>query len=344
MKRVLVALLLVAMMVPAFADDASVLPAGVVRAYLVGANNSFDQAYDADGKLQDADKVTVMNIGGAIELGATDQISAAIQWAPGWNVTSEVENNDLVSLEGPLDLFVGAKALILGPSGYIPNDMFRFSAATGVMIPLTKTDWTAEAENLLTDKEFSQGSGSKETLGLGWRLYFDYIFNDMFFINLYNETIFYPETETNDLTTAATQYQTAAGKASAQSIVIDPATGVKDYTVTYGYKATFEVEPQFTYPVSDTLDVKVGVPFNYTMSPEYSFEYDLIAVGALSASTGETVVEAKSLLKVSPSFSAFLKAPLPVEFKVGYSLPLLGENDYAASTLVLQAKFYAKLW
>ena len=55
---------------------------------------------------------------GAIEFGVTDWMSAAVQWAPGWNVWSEFDNpgiwlDDNAGTNGPFDVFAGAKIQVL---------------------------------------------------------------------------------------------------------------------------------------------------------------------------------------------------------------------------------------
>lgn len=324
MKKLALLLLALAIVAPLFADDAKVLPAGVLRTTISAAYNSFDEVYDSDGEAQDAGfEASIFNVGGAVEFGATEQITVAVQWAPGYNVSSSFSEdpiglaaNDKANYNGPLDLFIGAKTQILGPNGFVPNDMMRFAAAAGVTVPLKETDWEEEFDNYSAGDDYNLGSGSKEVLGVGFRLYYDYIVNKMFFINLYNETIFYPETETSNQDTALSQ------ALSAQPI--------EDVKVAYGYKATFELEPNFTYPVNETLDITGTLQATYTMSPNIEVE-------------GEEVEDTESnFFKLTPNVSAFMKAPLPLEFKAGYSIPVSGLNTQVASTFIFQLKSYLK--
>jgi hypothetical protein len=37
-----------------------------------------------------------------------------------------------------------------------------------------------------------------------------------------------------------------------------------------------------------------------------------------------------------------MKSPLPIEFKLGYTYPILGENANVLNTVVAQIKAYAK--
>jgi hypothetical protein len=50
-----------------------------------------------------------------------------------------------------------------------------------------------------------------------------------------------------------------------------------------------------------------------------------------------------SVLKLAPSVTAFLtRAPLPLEFKLGYSFPVMGVRVPATNALTFQAKAYFK--
>ncbi|WP_319559027.1 hypothetical protein [Marispirochaeta sp.] len=324
MKKLALLLLALAIVIPAFADDAKVLPAGVLRTTISAAYNMFDEAYDADGDAEDFDggKVSVFNMGGALEYGATDQITIALQWAPGYNIYSSIEDdpmggtNDKANINGPLDLFIGAKAQIMGPNGFVQNEMMRLAAAAGILVPLKNTDWEEEFDNYSAGDDYNMGSGSNEVLGIGFRLFYDYLVNQNFYINLYNETIFFPEAETSNQYTAYSQAMTAQP--------------IEDVKVAYGYKSTFEVEPSYTHPVNTTLDVTGSLPITYIITPDMEIEGDAV---------DDT---ASSFLKMTPYVSAFFKSGLPFELKAGYSIPLMGKSTEKASTLIFQFKSYLK--
>ena len=55
--------------------------------------------------------------------------------------------------------------------------------------------------------------------------------------------------------------------------------------------------------------------------------------------------DASYLLTISPNASAFIVTPLiPIEFKVSYGFPLMGENANASRTFVIQFKSYMKFY
>ncbi|WP_321991067.1 hypothetical protein [Marispirochaeta aestuarii] len=322
MKKLALLLLALAIVIPAFADDAKVLPAGVLRTTIAAVYNTFDEEYDEDGDKVDATngKVAVFNLGAALEYGITDQITLALQWTPGYNFYSDIEDLDDADVNGAQDLFIGAKAQFLGPNGFVPNDQMRFAAAAGVLVPLKSTDWKEEFENRLAGDEYNTGSGSREVIGLGFRLYYDYLVNKNFFVNLYNETIFFPEQETNTFEYAAVQW--LAGGMNTDAI--------EDVKYAYGYKTTFEIEPVYTHPVNEKLDITGSLPFNYVMTPDIEIDGT------------EQDDSATSFLKMTPYVAAFFKTTMPFELKAGYSIPLMGKNNSVASTVVFQFKSYLK--
>ncbi len=81
------------------------------------------------------------------------------------------------------------------------------------------------------------------------------------------------------------------------------------------------------------LRLGAGLPVTFTMSPE--LKVDDVA----QADTNSY------LLTVSPNVSLFLlKSFIPMEFKLGYTLPLLGKNNFASNSLVLQVKLYLRFY
>ena len=313
MKKFLVLLLVLAALAPAFADDAKVLPKGVLRLTFVFASNSFDQSYDPDGEAQNSDygKVTALALGTALEYGVTDQIAAAVQWTPAYVISSSFENDPVptsdANANGLADLFIGAKVQVIGANGFIPNEMIRLAFAAGALVPLDNPDWPGEVAKALSAEDYKASSPSNQAMGLGFRAYFDWVLSKMFYLNLYNQSIFYlPVTKSqfNPFDTTEHEYK-------------------------YGYKLTFETEPHFDYSFSDKVSLSAGVPVTFTMTPEVVVD-----------GTGNG--KPTHILTVSPSASVFVMAFIPFELKAGYTLPLLGKNADAASTLVFQLKTFLK--
>jgi hypothetical protein len=333
MKKIVTLLVLLAVACSfVMADDALTLPAKVIRVYATGALATVKQEYDGSGKAQDKlpGNITAINVGAAVEYGVTDWISAAVQWAPGYNVYSKVDATgyDKANLADAADLFVGAKFQIVGPQAPVKNDMFRFAVAPGVKFPLGTVDWKKQYENYTGGDDFLLSAADKHTFGAGGRVYFDYVINEMFFLNLYSEFIYYPMA-VDIIDTGLKGYGTVSSVQGG-----DP---TYNPTVKYGYDLTLEFEPHFGTMIGDGLKLSAGVPFTYTMEPKTEVSGDTYSL------VGFATTPAESLLTIGPNASLFFqKAALPFEVKVGYTLPLMGENSNATNTLVLQLKAYAK--
>jgi hypothetical protein len=331
MKKIGIFLLLFAVAVSTFADDALVLPKGVIRIYVTGAFAMAKEGWDQDGEKQDLDEESIraLNFGGAVEYGVTDWISAAVQWAPGWNVWSSFYEAtaadaplDTATVNGPADIFAGAKIQLIGENAPLANEMFRLAFAPGVKIPLPSPDWEEQGKDLAKGDPWKITAADKHTLGVGARAYFDYVFSEMIYFNLYGEFIYYPIAKTyEDLG----YIEWATVQALKGAALPYP----EEYD--FGYDLTLEAEPHFETMIADGVRLGAGVPVTFFMTPEPKVD-----------GTAQTD-EDSYLLTVAPNLSLFLmKFPVPLEFKIGYTLPLLGKNEMAANIIVLQVKTYLK--
>ena len=312
-----------------FADDAKVMPARIGRFYLAPNFSFANGAYNKDGDKQsfeDDGSIKVFNLGFALEYGITKWITGALQWAPGWTIWSDISSaapagiqsaatgqittpfDGDITTNGVADLFLGAKIQIIGPAAPVQTDMFRLAIAPGLAIPLPGPDFSDEVENAMKGDKAKFSTMDKHTLGAGGRFYFDYNIGKYFFINLYNETLFYPiKKDLNKdgpnlailketiLTTAydAGYYgvlgpilagggtPTAAEMAAAKTTGDTYRAGTKAYTdklegeVNYKYRLTFEIEPALSMPLSDgALVLGAGLPVNYVFSPAYDYSVD----------------------------------------------------------------------
>ncbi|MCL2129305.1 MAG: hypothetical protein FWH35_03015 [Treponema sp.] len=327
MKKVLLfGLALLLLSTALFADDAKVMPMRVGRFYLAPTFSFAPGAYDADGKYQKYDdgSVKLFNLGFALEYGIINWITAAVQWAPGVTVWSDVSsaapasvdsllplvNKDFAPLatskpldgdltaNGVADLFVGFKFQIVGSAAPVKTEMFRFAIAPGIKIPLPGPDFDDEVENALAGDKAKFSKMDNHSLGVGGRVYFDYNINEKFFINLYNETLFYPiKQDLNKdgpnlailketvLTTAydlgyaltfnATKNATiAAAAGDAARTKAQALTDGVSGEVNYKYQTTFEIEPVFTTPIADGVSLSAGLPINFLYIPAYEYSVD----------------------------------------------------------------------
>ncbi|NBB91466.1 MAG: hypothetical protein GVY23_09750 [Spirochaetes bacterium] len=108
MKKLVVVLMLIGIALPVLANDALVLPQGVMRIYTVPVYGFQSGGWDDDGDFQDAEKNpnnppigSLFNLGGAIEYGITDQISLGAQWAPGFNLVGNLDGEDTTYSNSP---------------------------------------------------------------------------------------------------------------------------------------------------------------------------------------------------------------------------------------------------
>ena len=287
------------------------------RSYVANTYAFADSSFDLDGEKNDipagGGAIKVYNLGLALEYGVTDWISAAVQWAPGVNLWSErdaLAGASETNLSGLADIFAGAKIQIIGAKAPVENSVIRFAIAPGVKIPLPGIDMEEQFNNILAGDPVTVAQADKHLFALGARAYFDYVINKMFFMNLYSEFTYYPiEGDVKD--TSPTSY------ASTSSIA-------------YGYQLVMEAEPHFEY-MMDSIRISAGLPITYVMTPNYS------------VNDTEVADTATSVLKLAPSISALLtKTPLPLEFKLGYSFPIMGNNTMAVNSITFQAKAYFK--
>lgn len=305
-KKILVALVLAALVLPVFADDALMLPKGVIRTRIVPSYAFANKGFDADGESVDLDETAqFFNLGAAVEYGATDWLTAALQWAPGYNVWSDPglpAPFDKGTANGAFDLFAGAKVLILGDTGFVPNETMRFAAALGVKIPMPGADFDKEYDNMLAGDPFIAADPDKHAFGMGGRLYFDYIINSDMFVNLYNETIYYFPRE---------DVETLIGTVDEQK---------------YGMDITFEAEFHYAMAVAEALKLNLGLPVRYVMTTESESGAD----------------DDKYTFSLNPTVGVFFTGKVPFEVSVAYNIPLMGNNDYAMNTLTFQIKNYLK--
>lgn len=338
MKKLILVMVVMAMVIPmAFADDAKVLPAGVLRTYIVPVYSFVNSEFDAEAEKKaldddkDFEKVSVFNIGAAVEYGVNDWISAAVQWTPGYTFGGKYTSDGTPTgdvyeengtIKGSAEVFLGAKFQIVGEKAPVVNDMFRVAVAPGFMLASSFSyDAEEEATNGASGDEFNVGA-AKNANGFGARLYADYIFNEMFFFNLYSQfKYFLPVAKES---TDYAHYYTAA------TVGAD--------NVEYGYELTLEAEPHFSMMAADGVEVSAGLPVTYVMAPAPKYDGDTMQ--DINPAADDT--DSYSLY-LKPSVSAFMqKLPIPMEFKVGYELPLAGKNVMARNNVVFQIKTYMK--
>jgi hypothetical protein len=335
------------------ADDAKVMPGRVGRFYAAPVFGFATEAFDTEGKRgnlpNDIKDIKLFNLGFALEYGIIDWITAAVQWAPGWNAWSAADQGKTYdsNINGVADLFVGAKIQIIGASAPVANETFRLAFAPGVKIPMPGPDFAEEAKN---NDVRTINAIDKHVLGVGLRTYFDYIINEHFFINLYNEFLYYPLK--GDVKNDATGWGIASQAYGTYGSSLSGAGFKYGNDVTHGFDLTFELEPVFTYPIASGVSLSAGLPVNYktVMGKKYDITIPgntgtaLDQVLATLRTTLETAESPTHLLMLKPNVSFFFTSwVLPVEFKLLYGLPVWGQNNQAMNQVVLQIKAYFRI-
>ena len=360
MKKMLVFGMALLFLAPAlFADDALVMPARVGRFYLAPSFIFGSETFDEFGyRVPASAKSTKMfNLGAALEYGINSWITGAVQWAPGANLWSEIDINlpiftptglalstSDVQLSDVGDLFVGAKIQLVGNSaGPAPSDIMRMAFAPGLKIPLGNPDFSEQYENAVKGDPVTAATLDKHILGLGLRTYFDWIINENFFINFYNEVIFYPGAK-KIKHSSYQDYLTLAGvNAQIGSLASDTSVSGE---VNYKPDLTFEIEPKFTTPIAEGVVFNFGLPVRYVNSGK-SFNFTAAGTAseqALTAARDELQNETSHLVTFSPNLSTFFMGwPLPTEFKLTYSVPVLGQNVPANNVLNFQIRLYFRI-
>ena len=379
-KILLIGLALLVLGSGLFADDAKVMPGRVGRFYLAPVFAFAPGEYNDNGNYVNyaTGNVSVFNLGLALEYGIIDWITAAVQWAPGWTYTSSLIGKTglpLSNMNGVADLLVGAKIQIIGENAPVKTSAVRFALTPGVSIPLPGPDYEKQAENYFDTYTYLMSGGmmgslekttmanmDRHVLGVGGRVYFDWVLSDKFFINLYNETFIYPVKKdlANDgiglslLKAQAWSYVPPGMEAMAKPF-IDAIEG----DINYKYKLTFEIEPVFTTPLSDGLSITAGLPITYVFNPVHDVTIkginDPMILGMLGmteeqvrdtylAPLGLVDSKASHSLSVKPYVSFFAtKIALPIEVKLQYGIPVWGMNTPSQYQFIGQIKAYFKI-
>ena len=348
------AVMLIGSVTSLYADHAKLMPENVGRVYIAPTYASQTQYFNKDGDRKFAERVItsgspqpvyeMWNIGLAVEHGVTSWMTAALQWTPGYNIHSKVGTfGEATDLNDMGDLFVGAKIQLVGNTALLaPSEDIRFAFAPGIKVPLTKIDFSKEVSKANTppagSDDFTINKIDKHVLAAGWRLYFDYLFTKEFFVNFYNETIFYVQ--------KAKAKNHSFGAATA--LASGSAAGLSIGDVDYKYQLTFEVEPNYTMEFTPKTTIEFGLPISYVLNPapEFGDISDNIG-GAVAAGTKVAMKEtnpSSKVITVKPTIGIFfMDWALPIEFKIGYFMPVWGKNANATNTFSSQIRVYYKI-
>jgi hypothetical protein len=258
---------------PAFGEEAELVPERDLRITLSPAAGIQIGEWE---KLTGG-KTTLFNIGAGLEYGVRDWVSAQVLWLPGVNVWSTMEDDMRYGYFS--DMFLGGKVGILGSRALIKRDDMRLSAAVGIRAPFPSKDGA--------DRE-----GDHHLWGTALRIYYDYIFTRLFYLNGYAEGVYYPE-------------QMAHTPNFSEGAVDHPL----DFTV--------ELEPRFRYELPAAgMELHWGMPLKYRMAPWINregidFEQEMMHRFSLGV-----------FFRV-----AFVGMDFPFDIAVRYEAPAAGMNE-----------------
>jgi len=369
MKRLMAFCLAFLLLAPAlFADHANVMPARVGRVFVAPTFIMFDQQFDDDGNRRNAPSTSMFNLGFAAEYGINSWITGAVQWAPGVNVWSDVSDDVIVAnplgaipnqpatlhsssggrVTGAGDVMLGAKIQVVGREAPMQSELFRLAFAPGLMIPVPGPNFSDEIGN----SNPRVASLDNHVFGVGLRSFFDWVPNRFFYLNFYNEIRFFPQRgRFREL-----GFQQAA-QAEALRHTTHTLTGgqapidVSGLEVNFRYDLTFEIEPTFTYRIeAPIIAFEVGLPFTYFFTPGYTisgvpnlYHLDLINPALRPALTPQDQGNVH-LFTIGPNVSMFfMEWPVPMEFRLSYTIPIWGQNTQVRHVFGLQVRTYFRI-
>ena len=377
MKKILIlSVVALALVSWAFADNAQVMPARIGRLYIAPVHAFADGGFDSDWIYRPyangSGSLNAFNLGFALEYGVTDWISAAIQWAPGITIASTVDqqvpylktgsgapvmtfSKSPVDANGLADMFIGAKVLLWGDKAPLQSDKFRFALATGLKVPMPGHDFKQEYKNAQKGDPVTAVNGGNHTLGIGARAYFDFVISDNFYLNLYGEYIGYPIKKDVKDASYGEYFAYMASREGINQASLTMTGNQKwvkpEIKVQYGYDLTFEIEPVFSFSPAEGMLLSAGLPFNFHMNPgkTYDITFKKITEEAYRPAFEKNLKAAgggnpSASFMTNPNVSAFMYGwKMPIEFKLQYGLPIVGQNSAAAHQLVLQIKAYFQI-
>jgi len=324
-----------------FADDAKVMPGRLGRFYFAPSFSFAPGAYDSDGNYESFDdgSVKVLNMGFALEYGIIDWLTFAIQWAPGWTVWSDIEAASGFkdsNTNGVADIFLGAKFQIIGANAPVKTEMFRLAVAPGLAIPLPGPDFEEEFKNVREGKKATLGSMDKHVLGAGGRFYFDWNINKKFFINLYNETLFYPIK--NDLNKHSPNLAGLKAQMLGMAAAVGPGMGIAEFLSNFPPGTTVESLMGTSIPDGYGGTIVVTPAFIESIMAAGTAEALRLAQGFVDNVKGEVDYKYRLTFEIEPVFSSMVAdgiiftAGLPVNyvFSPAYEYTVKGLAPIAA--------------
>ena len=331
-----------------FAENAHVMPARTGRFFAAPSFITFDRNFDEDGNRTGAASTRMFNMGFAVEYGLNSWITAAVQWAPAFNLWSAVDTT--LGAPSPLniqstsdariadmgDIFIGAKIQVIGLDAPSRSDRFRLAFGPGVKLPLPAPDFRAQLTNMRAGDPVTVATMDNHVFGVGLRSFFDFIVSEFFYINLFNEFIFYPQRgKFRDL---GIQQAIMAQN----TVLLSGLPDVGDFDVNFWYELTFEIEPTFVHRLNaPMIMLEAGLPLTHFFTPGYTVLNVPHGLPIPLMPQDQGMVHRFS---IGPNVSAFfMDWPVPMEFRLSYSFPVWGINTPVRHLVGLQIRAYFRM-
>ena len=290
MKKIVIvtAVLLALSGAAVFAEEAELLPESTLRLTIAPAFGFQVQEWTGSGD----DKVMLFNTGMGLEYGVNNWLGAQVLWVPGVNAWSKLDNGTYGLFS---DFFLGIKAGIIGPGAPVNKTNMRFSLAGGINAPLPSSSGSTR-------------EGDYHLWGSALRLYYDYIFSPLFYLNAYIETVYYPRQR-----------------------LVGPNYGTR--SVNHPLDLTFELDSRFRYPLEERgLVLHWGIPLTVNVSPWLNREDE--------AGGMETAYN----FSVGAFFTVtFAELKFPLDLTLRYSAPVLGQYEQPVHRVTLLGRLNFKL-
>jgi len=314
MKRILVFAVALVLTSLLYAEEGQTAPTGVVQIEAAAAYTSAGSAWDQYGVKQaigdlyyfPSDGYHAISMGGALELGLLDWLSASVRWTPAWNLWSTFVNApapfDRATMNGAYDVFVSARFQVVG------RPSLGLVVEPEVKLPASSPKWAVQDNLASTGESWIFASPDKHTLGVGLAASLEVAVTRAFLVDAYGELIVYGDKYHED----------ASWETWRQHELMLPEWSV--VWLAYGFDLSGTVEPAYELTVSDGVALKVAVPVTFRKSPEVKHD-------------GEVQTDSDSyLLTVTPTVSVALAT---LEVQLAYTVPLLGKNADAAHAIGL---------
>jgi hypothetical protein len=271
----------------AWAEETELVPSRTIRLSLAPSFGFQLQKWEG----LDAEKVMAFNTGLGLEYSVNDWIGVQALWIPGVNAWSSTENGGTYGLLS--DIYGGPKFSMIGSASPIKREDMRLAIAAGLIMPLPSTD--------------SSGfEGDRHLWGSSLEVYFDYIFTEVFYLNLYTQMVFYPD-------------QRYIGPNYFTRSVFHP------------LDLSFELEPRFRHEAGNGVVLHWGLPVNFSVAPWLNYN-DADREGT------------ELCLSAGAFFTASFTSPrVPFDISARYTAPAWGRYVQPVHRVDLTGRIYFKL-